>query len=661
MNKDIKRMNELINIIKQADYEYYVLDNPTISDRNYDNFYNELLQLESDTNIIISNSPTQKVSGECVEFLKKVKHTKPMLSAKKTKEVNDIISFSKNKEMITSFKLDGLTLVLKYKNGNLVQALTRGSGDNGEDVTHTAKHIFHVPLVLPKNIDLEVRGEAIVSWNEFERVNHSIEESYSHPRNMAAGSLRTLNSEIIKNRKIEFKGFELVYTSEKQKDTEFNLNSYLGTLCYLSDLGFEIVKFNSRLRLNNDNVNKLIENEFNPTNYDYPVDGIIFKFNSIEYGNSLGNTGHHYNNLIAFKYDDELYETTLRDIEWSTTRTGLINPIAIFDEVEIDGSKITKATLHNVSYIEKLKLGIGDKIRIYKANKIIPKVHDNLTKSNTYIIPDKCPVCNSVASVKENINSTTKKITKTLYCTNKDCVAKSSDYTNHYCSKYGMDIVGLSNKTINSLIDSGFINNILDLYKLDQYKSQIKLLDGFAEKSTEQLLKSIEESKNTDLEHFIYALGINGIGKAQSKIIARHFQSIENFDKNKMTFDFTELDTFGEVLNQNIYSWFSDKINLNTYNELLNILKINDVKQLSSLKLTNTNFVITGSLSYFKNRDELKQKIEELGGKVSNSVSKNTSYLVNNDINSTSSKNKKARQLNVPIINEDQLIGILGI
>lgn len=661
MNKNIKRMNELINIIKQADYDYYVLDNPTMSDKTYDNFYNELLQLENDTKIVISNSPTQNVSGECVEFLKKVKHTKPMLSAKKTKDVNDIISFSKNKEMITSFKLDGLTLVLKYKNGNFIQALTRGSGDNGEDVTHTAKHIFHVPLVLPNNIDLEVRGEAIVSWKEFERVNCSIEEPYSHPRNMAAGSLRTLDSEIIKNRKIEFKAFELVYTSEKQKDTNFNLNSYLGTLCYLSDLGFEVVKFNSYLRLNKNNVNKLIENEFDPTNYDYPADGIIFKFNDIEYGNSLGSTGHHYNNLVAFKYDDELYETTLRYIEWNTTRTGLINPIAIFDEVEIDGSKISKATLHNISYIEKLQLGIGDKIRIYKANKIIPKVHDNLTKSNNYIIPKKCPICNSTTNVKENVNPTTKKITKTLHCTNENCIAKSSDYINHYCSKYGMNIVGLSNKTIASLIDNGFINNILDLYKLDQHKNRIKSLDGFAEKNTDQLLKSIEESKNTDLEHFIYALGINGIGKAQSKIIARHFQSINNFDNNKMIFNFTGLDTFGEVLYRNIYDWFLDENNLNIYNELLNILKINNVEQPSSLKLINLNFVITGSLNNFKNRDELKQKIEELGGKVSNSVSKNTSYLINNDINSTSSKNKKARKLNVPIINEDQLIKILDI
>lgn len=647
----IKKMNELIKKINQADYEYYVLDNPSLSDKEYDDLYNELLGLERKTGIVIENSPTQKVSGECVEYLKKVKHTTPMLSAAKTKEVDDIYSFCKNQNAVCSYKLDGLTLVLNYKHGKLVQALTRGSGVEGEDVTHNAKNISNIPLLLHDDIDLEVRGECLISWDEFKRINDELNGKYSHPRNLAAGTLRQLDSTVSKQRRLSFVAFELIDISN---DIEFY--NYCGTLEYLEYLGFDVVPhelFDASKSLSVE----YVMSHFEPEEYEFPVDGLIFKFDDIRYGKSLGSTAHHENNLIAFKWSDELYETTLRDIEWNTTRTGLINPVAVFDEVEIDGSKVSRATLHNVSYIKDLELGIGDKIQVYKSNMIIPKVHENLTRSNTYELPKYCPCCDEKISYCENENLG--KVTVTLMCENDNCTAKLADKITHFVSKYGMNIVGFSKKTIETLIDNGFIKSILDIYSLKDKEDQLIELDGFGTRSVNQLLDSIEKSRNTDLEHFIYALGINGIGKAQSKIISNHFKTIQDFNKEKDTFDYTTLETFGNILNANIYSWFNNENNLDLYMNLLDILVFQDKETASSDALKGQTFVITGSLNRFKNRDEAKSEIQSLGGKVSGSVSKNTTYLVNNDINSTSSKNKKAIQLGVPIITEEELINIL--
>ena len=653
MESEIKIMNELIKKINQADYEYYVLDNPTLSDKEYDTFYNQLLELEKKTGIILPNSQTQKVSGECVDFLKKVKHNTPMLSANKTKNIYELLSFTKERDTVASFKLDGLTLVLKYENGKLSQALTRGNGYDAEDVTHNAKNISNIPLKLHRNIDLEIRGECLISWEEFNRINKSLETPYSHPRNLAAGTLRQLDSNVSKQRRLSFLAFELIAQNEY-----FKTNSYKDTLVYLKELGFDIVPY---CLSNIDTIDYLVKtiDMFNADEYLYPVDGIVFKYDNLKYGESLGATGHHYNDLIAYKWTDELYETTLRDIEWNTTRTGLINPVAVFDEVEIEGAKINRATLHNVSYIENLKLGIGDKIRIYKANKIIPKVHDNLTKSDTYKLPKKCPSCGKTIEVRNNYNEATNKITTTLFCKNEMCPSRLTDIITHYVSKYGMNIVGLSKKTLETLLDEGYIKSILDIYSLKNKSFQLKNLEGFGDKSVTQLLNSIEKSKETDLEHFIYSLGIKGIGRAQSKIISNYFKTIDNFNKNKGSFDYTQLDTFGEVLDRNIHCWFNYGKNLKLYLDLLTILKFKNEENTQSEKLKGKSFVITGSLSKFKNRDEAKKEIESLGGKVIGSVSKNTSYLVNNDIDSTSSKNKKAKELDIPIISEDQLLEIL--
>ena len=655
----ITRMNELINILQEASIYYYKYDNPTMTDKQYDDLYDELLDLEKETGIVMVNSPTQKVQGETIEYLEKVQHKKPMLSANKTKNISEIKKFIGDRVCVMSWKEDGLTIVLRYKDGVLDKAITRGKdGLIGEDVTHTMRMCKNIPLKIPYCIDIEVRGECVISWDDFYKINDNSEETKTHPRNLAAGSVRQLNASIAKDRNIKYKAFELVqdYTYEKSKsdpsllDHIFNISESFN---YLSECGFDVVEHDF---VTQDNVEEMIK-KYNPENYEFPVDGLIFEYNDYLYGKSLGETGHHPLNMIAMKWEDELYETTLRDIEWNTSKSGLINPVAVFDETVIDGAGITRATLHNISYIENLQLGIGDKIQIYKANKIIPKVHDNLTRSNTWKLPNKCPNCGGNVEVHNENGS------KTLHCINDSCSAKLLGKLVNFCSKNAINIEGMSEATLQFLIDKGWVKSFQDIYNLDYYKQAWKKYDGFGDKSVDKLLDAIENSRRTTLDRFIYSLSIPLIGRSTSKDISKacangdvqQFIMIMSLEEDP----FIGLDGFGEEKCQSIKHWWVH--NKDMFYELINEFTFKKEKNNSSgINLSEKVFVITGSLIHYKNRDELVSIIESMGGKVSGSVSSKTSFLINNDTQSSSSKNQKAKQLNIPIISEQDFINMIS-
>lgn len=653
----IERIKELINTLNEASIAYYKYDNPTMTDKQYDDLYDELSDLEKETGIIMSDSPTQKVQGETLEYLEKVQHGKPMLSANKTKDMSEIKKFIGNKPCVMSWKEDGLTIVLRYKNGILDKAITRGKdGLIGEDVTHTMRICKNVPLKIPYCTDIEVRGECVISWDDFFKINGNLEETKSHPRNLAAGTVRQLNASIAKDRNIKYKAFELVqdYTYEKSKSDPSLLDQILDiseSFDYLSDCGFDVVEHDF---VTQDNVEEMIE-KYNPENYEFPVDGLIFEYNDYLYGKSLGETSHHTLNMIAMKWEDELYETTLRDIEWNTSKTGLVNPVAVFDETVIDGAGITRATLHNVSYIENLRLGVGDKIQIYKANKIIPKVHNNLTRSNTWELPKKCPNCGGDVEIHNENGS------KTLHCVNPDCPSKLLGKLSHFVSKNAINIDGLSEQTLQKLIDLGWVKSFQDIMHLKDHAKEMTQLEGFGKRSVEKLLNAIEKSRTITLNRFIYSLSIPLIGRSASKTISNHFDGDYDkfhdalFDK----FNFTHLDDFGEAMNNSLHTWYSE--NKYMMRELVHEFEFETEKNNSSgVDLSSKVFVITGSLNHYKNRDELVSVIESMGGKVSGSVSAKTSYLINNDTQSSSSKNQKAQKLNIPIISEEDFINMIS-
>ena len=652
----MERMRELIEILNRASYEYYQLDNPSMTDKEYDKLYDELLELEKSTKTVLSNSPTQKVQGFILDKLQKVQHSKPMLSAKKTKSIDEIKSFIGNNLIVGSYKLDGLTIVLRYENGKFVQAITRGGGDVGEDVTHTVRMFKNVPMKLKYCVDLEVRGEGLISWNTFNSINESLDEPYSHPRNLASGSVRQLDSNVTKQRNLEFKAFELVQDSMNELDFYNQGLDKFESLEYLSDCGFDVVE---HLYVTKDNIEDFI-NKFTPNKYEYPIDGLIFEVNDRFLAREMGKTSHHENKLMAFKWADDTVETTLRDIEWNTTRTGLCNPTAIFDTVIIDGTEVSRATLHNVSIIKNLQLGIGDKITVYKANMIIPKIDENLIKSNTYKIPSCCPCCGGLLEIHNKNDS------ETLHCVNEDCKAKLISKLTHFVSKKAMNIDRLSEATLETFINEELIDNYVDIYKLKYHKDKLYKLNGYGRKSIDKLLQSIEDSKTVKLENFLYALGIPNVGTDASKKISKYFNGdLDTFiiELNNC-FDFSILDGIGNVINDSIYDWFANEVNaediFGNLQCILNITKDNDNKESSLKDLSNLTFVITGSVNHYANREELKAEIESLNGKVSGSVSVKTSYLINNDINSTSGKNAKAKQLNVPIITEEDYMKLIG-
>lgn len=652
----VKEMNVLIDRINDASYAYYAEDNPIISDKEFDDLCAALERLERDSGVVLNNSPIHHVQGFVIDSLAKVKHTRPMLSAQKTKDVNEVKKFLADKIGVLSWKEDGLSIVLRYENGRLKQAITRGNGEIGEDVTHTMKMVRNVPQSIPEKRYLEIRGEAVIGYDDFAKINEKLHGKYKNARNLAAGTVRQLDSNVAKERKLAYKVFELV----KLGDTpESEMPSIADSFKYLAEQGFDVVEHQV---VNRDNVEEYMET-FQPEEYKYPVDGLIISYNDYQYGKSLGMTGHHPLSLIAYKYKDDLYETTIRDIEWNTSRTGLINPVAVFDPVDLDGAETTRATLHNVSYIEGLELGVGDTIQVYRSNMVIPKVHDNLTRSNTFKIPDTCPICGGEAKIINENGS------KVLKCMNPDCKAKLLSKFVNFVSRDAMNIQGLSEATLKKFIDLGWLKDYVDIYNLAEHKSEMKNLDGFGAKSVSSLLNSIEESRRCKLVNFVTALGIELVGKSTAKDICKFI------DKISLSNNENPYDVFIKRIKQRKYFGHIDGIGINTslsmddyFRDHLEMVEklakelefeMPESKKEFAVDLTGMTFVVTGKVNKFANRNAIKDEIEFRGGKVAGSVSKNTNYLVNNDVNSTSSKNKKAQQLGIPIIDEDGLIKIL--
>lgn len=638
----VKRLKELNVLLQKASYAYYGLDKPIMSDKEYDDLYDELVSLEKETECVLAGSPTQKVQGHVLDGFKKVEHSKPMLSTDKTKEVSEVEKFIDNRDFYCSYKLDGLTLVVKYKNGKFVQGITRGNGTVGEDVTEQCRFIKNLPMEISNKNDIELRGECVISWNEFHRINSALDEPYSHPRNLAAGTLRNLDLNIVRDRNLSFVVFELVSPTFTHK---------WDGLKAIEDMGFECV---GRAK---GTVENCVEG-MQPDWYAYPVDGLIFELNSSELSKSLGATSHHENCRIALKWEDTLYKTKLTDIEWNTSKTGLINPVAIFEPVDLDGAVTTRATLHNISYIADLQLGIGDEIVVYRANMVIPKVHDNLTRSNTWTFPDECPVCGGITKiVKENDS-------KVLMCDNPNCKGKLLGKLTNFVSKNATNIDGLSEQTLEKFIELGWLNSFQDIYRLPEHKDEMSKLDGFGKRSVEKLLDAIEKSRNITLDRFIYALCIPLIGRSASKDIAKYCNySTEKFrDTIRFNYDynnFINISGFGVEMCKSISSWWKE--NEYMFYELIEEFTFEEVEEKSSgVDLSGKTFVITGSLVHYKNRDELVGVIESLGAKVSGSVSAKTSYLINNDVTSTSGKNSKAKQLGVQIISEEDFIKMIG-
>lgn len=644
--KKIIKMRQLVEELNKASDAYYLNDRPFMSDKQYDDLMDKLEELEKETSVILSNSPLHKVQGKILDGLSKVTHTKQMLSADKTKDMNVVGNFICKNPTVESWKLDGLTIVCRYQKGEYKQAITRGAnGIIGEDVTEAFRHCINLPIHLPMPVDLETRGECVISWSNFNKINEKLEEPYSHPRNLAAGSVRCLDTNIAKERCLEYKVFELV-SIDGVSDLDV-MDSFYD----LQRLGFDVVEHKEVTEENYID----IDNEFfNPENYDYPVDGTIYKYNSYEYGKSLGSTSHHSLNMLARKWEDELFETTLRGIEWNTTRTGVINPVAIFDEVLLDNAATTRATLHNISYIEDLKLGLGDTIRIYRANAVIPKVHDNLTQSNTYKLIDKCPCCHGEVELHNENGS------KTLHCTNPDCKAKLLSKLEHACSKQALNIEGISDATLEFMINELGVKSLRDLYYIPFYKEVYTkwiATPGFGKKSVDNLRATIEKSKETTFDRFLYAQSIPLIGRTASKDIAKFCDGNIDTFCDMMTSGaakkFLEIDGFGQTMYESLMSWYENHwIEFLALKSEFNFTNTETVQNYTDTKLNGKTFVITGSLEHFKNRDELTDKILSLGGKVSGSVSAKTSYLINNDVNSASGKNAKAKQLNIPIISE---------
>lgn len=644
----VERIKELTSKLHIASIAYYRDDKPVMSDKQYDDLYDELLQLEKEAGYILASSPTQKVQGYVIDGLKKVKHSKPMLSADKTKSIDEINKFINLNDFYGSFKLDGLTTVVRYDNGEFVQGITRGDGLIGEDVTEACKYISNLPMKISYKGKLELRGECIISWDEFKRINSELDEPYSHPRNLAAGTLRNLDMNIVRDRELVFVVFESVKELNQPGEYE-NTDSKWDDLAYLDYLGFETVE---RIWNSPDECVKYL----NPTGYKYPVDGIIFELNSRSLSESLGKTSHHECCRIALKWADNLYETTLTNIEWQTSRTGLINPVAVFQPVDLGGAITTKATLHNISYIEDLQLGVGDTIQVYRANMVIPKVHDNRTRSNTWKTPDKCPACGGEVRIQNDNGS------KMLYCCNDKCQAKLIGKLVHAVSRNALNIDGLSEATLEKFINLGWLSSLRDIYYLKNYGDKIAKLNGFGKRSTEKLLSSIECSRNVTLDRFLNALSIPLIGRSTSKDIAKVcnylFDAFKTIIELENDSAYIELDGFGKEMNRALVSWWWEnrEATMKLAREFNFEMPTSNTK---TVDLAGKTFVITGSLMHFSNRDVAKERIESLGGKVSGSVSAKTTYLVNNDLNSTSSKNQKAKSLGIPIINEEELFSIL--
>lgn len=649
MVDNIKKMKKLIQELNKASYAYYGKDSPIMSDKEYDALYDELMMIQKETGTTLAGSPTQKVQGYVLDGFTKVTHSKPMLSANKTKDINDIIKFLRDYDWYCSYKLDGLTLVLRYNDGKFVQGITRGNGIIGEDVTEQCKFIDNIPMTIPNKHFFEVRGECVMSWNEFKRVNSTLDTPYSNPRNLAAGTLRNLDLNILKQRKLSFVVFEMVHPSFTWKTEELD---------YLDSIGFETVRRLTDISTSI-NVSKCVE-KMKPEYYEYPVDGLIFEVNNKEISKQLGSTSHHENCRMALKWKDETYPTKLINIEWTIGKTGVLTPTIVTEPVEIDGTIVNRASVHNVSIFKQFRFTKGCTCNLYKANMIIPQcdsVENNYGEEIT--IPDKCPICGGETKiVKENDS-------EVLMCMNDDCQGKLLGKLSNAVSLNALNVDNLSEATLEKFISLGWLNSIKSIYHLSDYKGKMYSLEGFGKKSVDKLLESIEKSRETTLDRFIYALSVPLIGKSASKDIAKHFKY--NFGKFYHCFSCgygyfwnLKVDGIGVVASNNIQKFaitYMDKV-FELSKEFT--FKIPNESNHTQNTLQGKTFVITGSLEKYSNRDELKSVIESYGGKVSGSVSAKTFALINNDIESSSSKNKKAKSLGVQIINEEQFMQLIG-
>ena len=644
-----KRIKELVEILNKAAKSYYVDAVEIMPNIEYDKLYDELLELEKETNVVLSNSPTQNVGYEIAGELPKKAHESPMLSLDKTKSVEDLREWLGDNKALLSWKMDGLTIVLTYRNGELEEAVTRGNGTIGEVITNNAKNFQNIPLKIEFKGELILRGEAIIKYSDFKRINDAIEDAaakYKNPRNLCSGSVRQLNPAVTKSRMVYCNIFNVV----KADGIDFE-NSKAKQFEWVKNEGFDVVeyKFTDSKSIADD----IAEFESKIESNDIPSDGLVLLLDDIALGERLGSTSKFPRNAMAFKWSDERQVTKLKYIEWSPSRTGLINPVAVFEPVELEGTTVSRASLHNVSIFEDLMLGVGDEISVYKANMIIPQVYENLTKSNTEKVPDTCPACGSHASIKQDNES------KVLLCTNPDCQIKHIKQYALMASRDALNIDGLSESTLEKFLSKGFIKNDSDIFKLDRYKDEIVNMEGFRKRSYEKLMAALEEAKHTNVARFLYSLGINGIGSANAKMIAKYFDN--DIDKiiTAGKDELLEIEGIGEVLANSIVDFFKDSKNIENVKSLREILIFEAEESAGSDSFAGKVFVITGSLEHFTNRNELKELIEKNGGKVSGSVSSKTNFLINNDTASNSSKNKKAKELGVEIISEEDFLKLL--
>ena len=644
------RMQELVELLNKASKAYYQDAEEIMSNFEYDKLYDELLALEAELGITMANSPTVNVGYEILSELPKERHEKPMLSLDKTKEISRLKEFLGTQKAFISWKLDGLTIVLTYQNGELQKAVTRGNGEIGEVITNNAKTFKNLPLKIAYQGELILRGEAVIGYTDFEKINAEIEDvdaKYKNPRNLCSGSVRQLNNEITAKRNVQFFAFSLV----KAEDVEF-YNSRIRQLDWLREQGFEVVEgYEVTADTIEDRVSyfadAIVKNDF-------PSDGLVLVYDDIAYGQSLGRTSKFPRDSFAFKWADEIRETTLLEIEWSPSRTGLINPVAIFEPVELEGTTVSRASVHNISIMEELELGIGDKIEVYKANMIIPQIASNLTRSGVKDIPTECPACHGKTEIRQVGDA------KALYCTNEACGAKHLKSFALFVSRDALNIDGLSEATLEKFIAKGFIHVYSDMFHLEQYAEEIKSMEGFGEKSYVNLQKSIENARTTTLPRLIYGLGIANIGLANAKVICKEF----HYDIEKMMHltedDLNSISGIGPVIAKAYVEYFSREKNVEELKRLLQELYIPEETANTEAQIfENKVFVITGSVEHFANRNEVKEVIESKGGKVTGSVTSKTDYLINNDVNSTSSKNKKAKELGIPIITEEEFLKMM--
>ena len=642
--ENVSRMKELISRLNQAAKVYYQGQGEVMSNFEYDKLYDELLALEKETGITMNNSPTIHVGYETISELPKEQHVQPMLSLNKTKEPADLVAWLGNEQGLLSMKLDGLSIILTYENGELVKALTRGNGEIGEVITNNAKTFVNIPGRIQYTGTLIVRGEALIRYSDLEELNkqENVEEQYKNPRNLCSGSVRQLNNEITAKRRVHFYAYNIISIGD-----EISFTKKKEGLSWLVKQGFEVAPYREVSASNIEDMITYFSNYVKQS--DLPSDGLVLTFDDVAYSATLGRTAKFPHDSIAFKWQDELAETTLREIEWSASRTGLINPVAVFDAVELEGTTVSRASVHNVSILKELKLGIGDKILVYKANMIIPQIQENKTQSGTCVIPDKCPVCGASTALEQEHGSVF------LLCPNEECYAKKIKLLTHFVSRNAMNIDGLSESTLEKFVADGMIHSLTDIFYLEKYQDKIVEMEGFGEKSYDNLIESIEKAKQIPLANLLYSLGIKGIGLSMAKLIAQRYPYPITKMQEISEEDLLKVDGIGEILAKSFVRYFADKNNQEQLKNLDDLLIVSYPEEKEHQPFAGLTFVITGTLNTFDNRNQCKDIIESLGGKVAGSVSKNTSYLVNNDITSQSSKNKKAKELSVPIIEESAL------